>query len=167
MAHNSLEYEYKQLKIGETPDLWGRIEPELNERQMSRNKVGRKFNVRKTAPILGIMVACLLVFIAFPIVLKEQKSDTMRSVENEVAENEDYSLGRGDVMPGEIIFSGVRYIWAENERLDIDPEKLTVLGYVEAVDNSQIAGAVVYENTDSSIIIEWQGQFYIYRLGVN
>jgi len=185
MGHDSLEYEYKRLKIDETPDLWERIEPKLNEKQLSNHQAGGKFNFRKAAPIVGLMAAFMLILIAFPTILREKKFDTTTSNDSAIeggvaAENaaegnatdEARSLDAGGEMPREIIFLGEHYVWEEGTAVDIDPKRLPILGYVEAINNdgeagnSLIIGAVVYENTDSSIIIGWQERCYIYRLSI-
>jgi len=84
MGHNSLESEYTQFKISETPDLWERIEPKLNEKQASPHKMWQRFNFRKAAPLMGIAAACLLIIIAFQMMLREQGYKSMSSVENAI-----------------------------------------------------------------------------------
>ena len=177
MEHNSLEYDYIQLKTLETPDLWERIESGLARKEVADRLSERRFHLRKMVPLLGVIAASLLLIVTLPMMISKQNSrftDSWeeKSVENAADEAEvamDSAL-YSERMPERILFEDQYYILDSTLTLDINInlEQLTILGYIAAVENTddignnQIEGATVYENTNNSIIING----YIYHLEV-
>jgi len=177
MEHNSLEYDYIQLKTSETPDLWERIESGLERKEVADRLSERRFHLRKMVPLLGVIAASLLLIVTLPMMISKQNSrftDSWeeKSVENAADEAEvamDSAL-YSERMPERILFEDQYYILDSTLTLDINInlEQLTILGYIAAVENTddignnQIEGATVYENTNNSIIING----YIYHLEV-
>jgi|GEM_PF-1937962 len=179
MEHNSLEYDYIQLKTSETPDLWERIESGLERKEVANRLSERRFHLRKMVPLLGVIAASLLLIATLPMMISKQNSKFTdsweeKSVENAADEAEaemtvDSAL-YSERMPERILFEDQYYILDSTLTLDnnINLEQLTILGYIEAVENTddignnQIEGATVYENTNNSIIING----YIYHLEV-
>jgi len=168
MEHNSLEYDYIQLKTSETPDLWERIESGLERKEVANRLSERQFHLRKIVPLLGVIAASLLLIVTLPMMISKQNSKFTdsweeKSVENAADEAEvamDSAL-YSERMPERILFEDQYYILDSTLTLDINInlEQLTILGYIEAVENTddignnQIKGATVYENTNNSIII--------------
>jgi len=177
MEHNSLEYDYIQLKTSETPDLWERIESGLERKEVADRLSERRFHLRKMVPLLGVIAASLLLIVTLPMMISKQNSrftDSWeeKSIENAADEAEvamDSAL-YSERMPERILFEDQYYILDSTLTLDINInlEQLTILGYIAAVENTddignnQIEGATVYENTNNSIIING----YIYHLEV-